>query len=399
MSNEDSRNIILGVSGGIAAYKSVFLARMLVQRGYKVRTVMTAHATEFIKPLTFSAITGNRTLVEQFDCATEYSMEHIALADWGDILVIAPATANIIGKMAAGIADDLLSTTALAVDVPIIIAPSMNTRMYLKDVVQENLHRLRGRRVEIIEPGSGELACGMEGKGRMAEPARIMEVIEVLLYPKKDLTGQRIIITAGATREYLDPFRFISNPASGKMGFALAEAAIARGAEVILIAGHTEIDPPTTAQFERISSSEQMLNAIKKHYEHSNGVIMAAAVCDFKPLTISQHKIKKSSASKSFQLEYTSDILAILGKDKGSRVLVGFAAESQDLIENAIKKMQQKNLDFIVANDITRSDSGFRVDTNRAIIIRRNGSMQELPTLSKRQLAHHILDEYVAVRS
>ena len=390
------KTIVLGVTGSIAAYKAAEIASQLTQAGAKVNVIMTKAATEFICPLTFRSLTGRPVVIEMFDLTSEMSVEHVALAQAADIVVIAPATANIIAKIAAGIADDMLCCTVLATKAPIIIAPAMNVNMYENPVTQENLSKLKARGFTIVGPASGWLACGETGMGRLADIDEIIGTIKQVLGTKGDLFGKKIVVSAGGTQEPLDPVRHISNRSSGKMGYALAEAARDRGAQVILVTAPTALSKPVGVEVINVRTAQEMYEAVKKAVMPADALIMAAAVADYRPREVSKNKIKKVATTLTLELERTPDIL---GTVKGDFLRVGFAAESENLIENARTKLLQKQLDLIVANDITTPDSGFAADTDRVVIIDRNGKVEELPLLPKREVADKVLDRVVALLS
>lgn len=385
-----SANIVLGITGGIAAYKMLQTASSLSKLDHNVYTVMTESATEFINPLTFHSITHLPVETKLFT-NTSKEVKHIELADKADLFLIAPATANFIAKAAAGIADDLLSTVILAAQAPILVAPSMNVHMFENKVVQRNLNTLAELGFKIITPEAGYLACGYTGKGRLPEPERLVEEVKRELC-KKDLKNKKILITAGPTREVIDPVRFISNYSSGKMGYSLARAAAYRGAEVTLISGPTELTAPLGVKVKNIETAAEMKNEVFKEFDDSDITIMAAAVADYRPKKISQEKIKKSESDFELKLERTTDILFELGKKKKtSQLLIGFAAESQNLIENAHKKLKKKQADYIIANDISNKDIAFGSDENRVTIISKERSSQ-LSLAKKEKLAHQIFD-------
>lgn len=386
------KNVIVGVTGGIACYKAVELVRLLVREGVKTRVAMTENATRFVGPLTFEALSGNRVVWEMFDPGTS-PMDHISWGQETDLIIIAPATANFIGKMAGGICDDFLSTMVLAATARILICPAMNSRMYESPAVQENMERLRQRHCTLMAPGEGQLACGYEGPGRLPEPEDILEEATRMLQTQ-DLGGVKFLITAGPTAEPLDPVRYMTNRSSGKMGFALARAASRRGGEVTLISGPTSLRPPHHVHFCRVTTTEEMREKVLSHSKQSDVIIKAAAVLDYRPQQRAVHKIKKRDGIPALQLEPTPDILAELGamRDGSSWVLVGFAAETEDLLRNAREKLEQKNLDMIVANDVSREDAGFESENNRVKIIHRGGSMEEIPLMSKDEVADHVLD-------
>jgi phosphopantothenoylcysteine decarboxylase/phosphopantothenate--cysteine ligase len=389
------RQIVLGVTGGIAAYKAAELVRLLVKEEANVHVVMTRNAQEFITSLTFQTLSGNPVATDPFVLIEEIKIGHIALADLAELIVILPATANIIGKIANGIADDFLSTMVMASRAPVLFAPSMNVNMWENKAVQVNIQTLLERGYHFIEPGEGELACHWYGKGRLAELTEVMERIEDFFCPK-DLKGEKILITGGPTQEPIDPVRFITNRSSGKMGYALAKVAKRRGAEVILVTGPTSLPiPRRDIEVIPVQTAGEMRKTVLSHIEGCSAVIKAAAVSDFRPKVMSQRKLKKAEASRSLELEKTEDILGEIGKKKKDRVLVGFAAETEDLVENARKKLKEKNLDFIVVNDVTKPGAGFGVDTNQVKILYPSGEAKDLPLMSKEEVSQLILDEVV----
>jgi len=389
----EGKEIVLGVTGGIAAYKAAELVRRLCQAGAKIQVIMTQAATHFITPLTLRVLSRNPVITNIFAEPVPWDMTHIALAEKAELFIIAPATANIIGKLAHGIADDVLSTIILATRAPVIIAPAMNDNMYQNPVVQENILLLRQRGFHLVEPEYGELASGKTGWGRLASLDKIMALAERILSSRKDFLEETILITAGATQEPLDAVRFISNPASGKMGYALARAALNRGAKVILISGWTHLSPPAEAEFISVRTARQMYEAVLTHWKRAEIVIMAAAVSDYGPRQVFPEKIKKEAESWVIELEKTPDILAHLGKEKKTQILVGFAAETKNVVENAREKLKNKNLDLIVANDITAPGSGFGTDTNQVTLITTEGEIEPLPLLPKIEVANKILDK------
>ncbi len=390
--------VVLGVTGGIAAYKAADLARRLSKSGYRIKTVMTENATRFVTPLTFESVTGEEVATSLFREGLK-PMYHISLAQEADLVVVAPATANIIAKMAAGIADDLLSTTLLSTRAPILLAPAMNSTMYLHPATQANLSVLRGRGVRIIGPGSGLLACGEEGEGRMADPEEIMAAVSEELEGRQALHGIRVLVTAGGTREPLDAVRFLGNRSSGKMGFAIAEAARQEGAQVVLVSGPTWLEPPCGVEYIPVETARQMHDVVLDRAKDAEVVVKAAAVADFRPVHTQVGKVKKDQAGLVLELERTPDILAELGAVKRpGQVLVGFSAETETVVENALDKLRRKNLDLIVANDVSRSDAGFAVETNQAVIISADGATQELPLMTKAELAREIIVRVVEVR-
>jgi phosphopantothenoylcysteine decarboxylase/phosphopantothenate--cysteine ligase len=384
------KTIVLGITGGIAAYKAVDLASKLTQAGAKVEVVMTDAATKFITPLTLRNITHRPVVTDMFELASEWSVEHVALAEAADAVVIAPASANTIARLAAGIADNMLGTIVLATIAPVILAPAMNDNMYRNSVTQKNVAKLKARGFTFIEPEYGRLASGKMGKGRLPDTAKIIETIEKVLGQKKDLAGKRIVVTAGGTREPIDPVRHIGNRSSGRMGYALAEAARDRGADVTLVTAPVALDAPGGVTVVKADTTAEMKKAVTKAVKKADALIMAAAVADYQPEVIAKAKIKKEVAQNlTLKLVKTPDILSEL---KGDFIKVGFAAESEDIVANARKKLENKKLDLIIANDITRADSGFDVDTNLVAIIDKSGKAEDLPLMSKREVAEKILD-------
>jgi len=394
----EHKNILLGVTGGIAAYKALELVRLLTKQNAVVHVVMTKHAEQFVGKVSFQTLSGNPVLTDTFDLSLGTEIKHISLPDNASIAVIAPATANFIAKLAHGIADDLLSTMMLAMTKPVLIAPSMNVHMYNNPVVQDNIAKLKNYGYHFIEPNEGWLACGYEGKGRLAEPEQILEEIEFLL-TKKDLQGKNILVSAGPTREYIDPVRFISNPSSGKMGYAIAKAARMRGANVILVSGKVNIKPPYGVRYVEVESAQQMYEQIKGLSSSVDCIIMSSAVSDFSPSKTSSQKIKKTSAYLDIRLERTQDILSSVARNKGDKIIVGFAAETNNIEQYAKEKLIQKNLDMIVANNVTEKGSGFESDTNKVLIIFKNGTIEDLPLMRKVDLADVILDRIVPLFS
>ena len=388
----ENKQIVVGVTGGIAAYKAAELVRLLVRAGANVKVAMTRHATEFVAPLTFEALSGNRVITGMFDQEGVF-MAHITWAQESDLIVIAPATANFVGKMAHGIADDFLSTLVVASTAPVLVCPAMNNRMYENPVVQQNLEILRNRGIQVMEPAQGALACRSEGKGRLPEPHEIFDNIEALIGPH-DFKGKKIMVTAGPTIEPIDPVRFISNRSSGKMGYAIAKVARARGAEVLLVTGPASAQTPNGVSTVRVRTAEEMKDVVMDKAPNFDAVIMAAAVVDYRPKRYHDQKIKKAEDQLSLELERTPDILKELGtsRDKRPRLVVGFAAETEALIEHAKEKLVQKNLDMIVANDVSRTDAGFEVDTNVVKIIYKDGTIEDLPLMSKEEVAGQLLD-------
>jgi len=390
----NNKTIILGITGSIAAYKAAMLASKLTQAGAKVEVVMTEPATKFITPLTLRSITGRAVVTDMFDLASQHSIEHIALGEAADLVVIAPATASIIAKMAFGIADDMVTLTVLATKAPVILAPAMDVNMYENPVTQENLAKLKARGFIIVDPAYGRLASGKVGWGRLADVGKIMATIEQVLGGSGDLAGKRLVVTAGGTREPIDPVRYIGNPSSGKMGYAIAEAARDRGAKVTLITAPTSLPQPAGMAVVPVETAAQMKKAVAKAVAKADALLMAAAVADYQPKTTARAKIKKESPSLTLELVRTPDIL---GEVKGNFIKVGFAAESEDIVANARKKLQKKKLDLIVANDITDKKSGFGVDTNKVTLIDKKGKVENLPLMTKREVADKILDRVVGL--
>lgn len=387
-----NKTVLLGVTGGIAAYKLASLASALVKLHASVEVVMTKNATEFIAPLTFEELTGNRVMIDTFDRNFVHQVEHISLAERADLLLIAPATANICAKLAHGIADDMLTTTALACRCPKLIAPSMNTNMYENPVTQDNIATLRHYGWDVIEPSSGRLACGAVGKGKLPEPQTLAEhILRYLAFPH-DFSGKKLLVTAGPTVEALDPVRFISNRSTGKMGYAIAKAAMLRGADVTLVTGPTSIEPPMFVRTVGVESAADMFEAVSAEAETADIIVKSAAVADYTPDTYSDEKIKKSDGKLSIPLKRTRDILAYLGEHKrDGQIICGFSMETENLIENSRKKLEKKNVDMICANSLKTSGAGFGTDTNVITVITRDDE-EELPLMSKSDAAHKILD-------
>ena len=388
--------VALGVSGGIAAYKAAEVLRGLQKAGCEARVAMTRRACEFITPLTLRALSGAHVLVDDYAPDNPDPIAHITFSQTVDLLLIAPATANLLGKFANGIADDFLSSTYLACTAPVLLAPAMNTTMWQHPATQRNLAQLRADGVSIVAPDDGEMACGAFGPGRLAEPDRIVAAaLDILRGVKQDLTGERILITTGGTREAIDPVRFISNRSSGRMGFALAEAALARGARVTVVTGSVSVEPPAGARVVKALSAAEMFKAVQRETAQATMFIAAAAVADYRPARVAECKIKKSEDSLTLQLEPTDDILAWVGENKTKgQLLIGFAAETNDILRYAQDKLARKNLDAIVANDVTKAGAGFDTDTNIVTIIsRRTEAPIALPLMSKLDAAHKILDE------
>jgi phosphopantothenoylcysteine decarboxylase / phosphopantothenate---cysteine ligase len=391
------KKIVLGVTGGIAAYKAAELVRELVRRGANVRVIMTDHACRFVTPLTLETLSGNPVAVDLFRAPGNFEIGHIALAAFAELVVIAPATANLIGKMAAGLADDLLTTVLLATEAPILLCPAMNAKMYANPVVQENLAGLISRGHAVLEPGYGELACRAEGQGRLAEPLEIAEEIESVL-TVKDLRDERILVTAGPTQEPFDPIRFISNHSSGKMGYALAVMARRRGAAVTLVSGPTTLMTPRGVTFVPVWTAAEMRDAVLACLEDATVVIKAAAVADYRPAVCEPLKIKKKEGPLTVRLERNPDIISEIAQRKGDRILVGFSMESDHVIEHARSKLMGKGMDFIVANDVTEPGAGFQNDTNVVQILDREGGVEAFPRMDKIDVAGVILDRVRKIR-
>ena len=398
------RTIILGVTGGIAIHKSLDLASQLVKQGASVHVVMTENATRLVQPLQFQVISRNPVLLNLFDAGTDWKPPHIDLADRADLLAIVPATANIIGKLANGIADDALSTIAVSVHCPILLAPAMNGHMYQNPFVQRNLSTLKTHGVHFIEPASGDLACGYEGVGRLNTIETILEGASNILtstasLETQDLQGIRVLVTAGATREYIDPVRFITNGSSGKMGYAIAEAAAQRGAEVQLVSGTATVSAPVGIKTQHVETTLEMYDAVLEAFNETDVVIMAGAPADYRPHEFSPHKIKKTAGTLTLPLERNPDIAQTLGEQKTHQTVVCFAAETNDLLENAKKKLTRKNCDLIVANDILAEGAGFQSDTNIVTLLDRDDGCEQLPLSSKRDVADAILTKVVSIRN
>jgi phosphopantothenoylcysteine decarboxylase/phosphopantothenate--cysteine ligase len=390
--------VVLGVTGCIGAYKACEVLRELQKQGVDVHVVMTAAATRFVSPMTFEALSRHPVFHDQFSLGENGEIRHISLADDADLLLVAPATANSLGKFAHGIADDALSTLYLATRAPVLVAPAMNVNMFDHPAVQQNLGTLRTRGVGVIEPGDGYLACGWLGKGRLAEVDVIVSAALARLGARRDLERETVLVTAGPTIEDLDPVRFVSNRSTGTMGYRLAEAARDRGARVVLVSGPTAFPAPAGVTFESVRSAVEMKAAVDRHAGQATVVIAAAAVSDYRPAEPSHSKLKKTEAALRLELVRTPDILKSLGDAKGGRLLVGFAAETEDVLANARKKLEAKNLDLIVANDVTAAGAGFGGETNAVVLLRRDGQRRDVPLASKREVAERILDEVIALR-
>lgn len=389
-----NKTVVIGVSGGIAVYKALDIVSRLKKLGANIHVIMTKSATEFVTPLSFQSLSQNYVVCDMFEEPKTWDVEHISLAKKADVFLIAPATANIIGKMANGIADDMLTTTVMATKSKVLIAPAMNTNMYENPILQRNIDTLRKLGYDFVEPESGRLACGDIGKGKLATPEDIVDQVVKLLTKEKDLSGKSIIVTAGPTMESIDPMRYITNRSSGKMGYKIASEAISRGADVTLISGPTNITPPTKLKkLIKVESAQDMYNAVINNIDENQVIIKSAAVADYKPKTYFDKKIKKSDDDLVIELDRNKDIAYEIGKIKGDKILVGFAAETNDLIENAKDKVKKKNLDFIVANDLTKEGAGFGVDTNIVKIIDKEGNITDYPKMKKEEVANVILDK------
>jgi len=395
--------VALGVSGGVAAYKAAELVRRLQQEGLDVQVVMTKSAQEFVTPLTFAALTGQKVITEMFGDETsganvESAIEHIAVAQRIDLLVVAPATANVIAKMARGVADDFLTTLYLATTAPVVVAPAMNVNMWEHAATQENIDTLRGRGVHVVAPEEGYLACGMTGAGRLASVEAIAKAVCARLGIQHDLENEAVMVTAGPTCEDLDPVRYLTNRSSGKMGYALAEAAARRGARVVLVSGPTRLDPPQGVEFVSVRTTEQMQAAVAEHLPRATAIIMAAAVADYRPVAPETKKMKRGDGRVMLELESTPDILAGIARNKGERIVVGFAAETDHVAERARAKLESKQADLIVANDVTAEGAGFDHETNIITLYSRDGAEKAFPRLPKIDAAHRIMDRLLELR-
>jgi phosphopantothenoylcysteine decarboxylase/phosphopantothenate--cysteine ligase len=387
------KKIILGITGGIAAYKACDVVRRLKKLGAQVIVVMTENAQKFITPLTLETLSGNEVVTEMFPERRFVGVRHVDLAGWADLILIAPATANIIGKIRSGIADDILTTIVISSKAPVLIAPAMNVNMYENPIFQENLSCLQKLGYKFVEPEVGELASGIVGKGRLAEPETIAGEVVKILIKEKDLEGKSIVVTASRTEEPLDPIRYLSNRSSGKMGYAIAQEAYERGAKVTLISGPSNLTPPSGLNFIPVRTAQEMLSAVRCAFKKADALIMASAVSDFSPTLISKEKIKKGRKEIVLKLRHTVDILKEMGKQKKEKVLVGFSLETEDEIKNAKKKLAEKNLDLIVVNNPNVPGAGFEVNTNQVTLIDKRGKIEKLPLLSKKEVAGKILDK------
>lgn len=394
----ENKTVLLGVTGGIAAYKSASLASKLVKAGAEVRVIMTENATNFINPITFESLTGHKCVVDTFDRNFEFKVEHVALAQKADVIMIAPATANVMAKLAYGLADDMLTTTVLASKAPKIIAPAMNTGMYENPATQHNIEVLKGYGMEVITPASGYLACGDVGAGKMPEPEDLYEhILRTCAYPK-DMTGLKVLVTAGPTQESIDPVRYITNHSSGKMGYSIAKVCMLRGADVTLVSGPTSLAYPPFVEVVPVTTAKDMYEAVTSRSKEMDIIIKAAAVADYRPSQVADEKMKKSNDAMSIPLERTDDILKYLGEHKPEgQFLCGFSMETQNMLENSRKKLAKKNLDMIVANNLKVAGAGFQTDTNVVTLITKDTEL-ELPLMDKEEVAHYLMDEILARR-
>lgn len=386
------KSVVLGVCGGIAAYKALDVVSRLIKQNIEVDVIMTNSATKFVTPLSFQSLSANEVVVDMFNEPKYWEIQHISLAKKADLMVIVPATANVIGKVANGIADDMLSTTIMATKAPVIFAPAMNTNMYENSIVQNNIEKLKSFGYDFIEPSSGRLACGDTGRGKLQDTEIITDCILSRLNENKDLKGKKVLVTAGPTIAKLDPVRFITNRSTGKMGYAIAEEARDRGANVVLVSGPTSLKKPYGVNIINVNTNEEMLNVVLENFHDSDIVIKSAAVADYKPKNYSNKKIKKGEGDLNIVFERDSDILKTLGDNKSNQILVGFAAESNDLLENAKEKLKRKNLDYIVANDITSNDTGFATDDNKVTIIGEDNSIVSLEKMCKKSVARELFN-------
>ncbi|RKD34359.1 bifunctional phosphopantothenoylcysteine decarboxylase/phosphopantothenate--cysteine ligase CoaBC [Thermohalobacter berrensis] len=391
-----NKNIVMGVTGGIAAYKAVDVVSRLKKLNANIDIIMTESAAKFVTPLTFQTLSQNKVTVDMFERPRNWDVEHISLAKKADIFLIAPATANIIGKVANGIADDMLSTTIMATKSKVVFAPAMNTNMYNNPIFKSNMEKLKGLGYEFIKTGSGRLACGDYGEGKMAEPEEIVEYV-VNKFANNDLKGKKVVVTAGPTIEPLDLVRYLTNYSSGKMGYLLAEEAKQRGADVILISGPTNTNPPCGIKFVEVKTTNEMFNAVGKYFNDCDVLIKAAAPLDYRPVNVQDKKIKKDKDQINIQFIKNPDILAHFGNKKKNQIVVGFAAESEQVIQYAQEKLNKKNLDLIIANDISKKDAGFRADTNIVSIIDRKSRIEEYPKMTKKELSKIIIDKIISI--
>lgn len=392
-----NKKILLCVAGGIAVYKAVALVSKLSQAGADVKVIMTESATKFVQPLSFQVMSRNDVYTDTFDEKDSNVIAHINLADWADLVIVAPATANVIGKLANGLGDDMLTTTLLATTAKVWIAPAMNVHMYDHPAVKRNISTLAADGYEFIEPSEGFLACGYVGKGRLEEPEKIVALVDAFFQPKElPLTGKKVVITAGPTRERIDPVRFLTNFSSGKMGYALAEAATKLGAETVLVSGPVSLPIPSGVAVENVESAEEMLQAVLQHFDDADIVVKTAAVADYRPKFVFGQKMKKQAGDSTLELERTTDILMTLGQKKTHQLLIGFAAETNDVEMYAQEKLSKKNADYIVANDVTKEDSGFGTDTNTVVLIGKENYVQHFDNMTKKQLANKLFETVLA---
>lgn len=392
MISNSRKTVVMGVTGGIAAYKALDIVSKLIKNNIEVHVIMTDNAAKFVTPLSFQSLSQNLVSIDMFSEPKAWEIQHISLAKKADIMLIAPATANIIGKIANGLADDMLSTTVMATKAEVFIAPAMNTNMYKNTIVQSNINKLKNLGYKFINPSSGRLACGDTGEGKLADTDEITAIVLNTLNSKKDMTGKKVLVTAGPTIAPIDPVRFISNRSTGKMGYAIAEEAQSRGAQVTLVSGPTYLDSPFGVNVIKVNTNEEMLNAVLSKFDDSDIVIKSAAVADYKPKKYSVEKIKKYNDILNLEFIKDIDIIKLLGSKKKNQKLIGFAAESSNLIDNAMEKLQKKNLDYIVANDITSKETGFASDLNKVTILCKNGEKISLDTMTKRQVAKELFD-------
>lgn len=387
----ENKTVVLGVTGSIAAYKIASLASSLVKKGANVHVIMTQNATNFINPITFESLTGRKCLVDTFDRNFEFQVEHVSLAKQADVFMVAPASANVIGKIAGGIADDMLTTTIMACKAPKIISPAMNTNMFENPIVQDNIQKLKDYGYEVIDPASGYLACGDTGAGKMPEPEVLESYIMKAIAMEKDMSGKKVLITAGATMEKIDPVRFISNHSTGKMGYALAKMAMLRGADVTLVTGKTNIPKPHFVKIIEVESAKEMFEAVDRIFDSQDIAIMSAAVADYRPKTVAEQKIKKKDGESVIELERTEDILATMAARKKNQIVCGFSMETENMLNNSKAKLEKKNLDMICANNLKVAGAGFGTDTNVVTLITKD-SVEELPLMSKEEVAEEILN-------
>lgn len=387
----ENKTVVLGVTGSIAAYKIASLASSLVKKGANVHVIMTQNATNFINPITFESLTGRKCLIDTFDRNFEFQVEHVSLAKQADVFMVAPASANVIGKIAGGIADDMLTTTIMACKAPKIISPAMNTNMFENPIVQDNIQKLKDYGYEVIDPASGYLACGDTGAGKMPEPEVLESYIMKAIAMEKDMSGKKVLITAGATMEKIDPVRFISNHSTGKMGYALAKMAMLRGADVTLVTGKTNIPKPHFVKSIEVESAKEMFEAVDRIFDSQDIAIMSAAVADYRPKTVAEQKIKKKDGESVIELERTEDILATMAARKKNQIVCGFSMETENMLNNSKAKLEKKNLDMICANNLKVAGAGFGTDTNVVTLITKD-SVEELPLMSKEEVAEEILN-------